>query len=324
MRVLKKSIEHYLVGKSSIKALFEMSDRFDKKLRKDFEKNMAVSYPDINISNLSKVDESDLDDYYFAASYVAEALLLKFIKSNDKIDINNFYFKLNPIFWRQEEACRDWYDDYRLTEWINRTTTWQDNASLILFNGGNSKSEEKLAIKKIKYEGYDGSEDLFEQFYLCKHSKCGCLIFDIGQSVTCWVSMKFKLKLNIDISELYPEYISLLNNTGEHIFYSGVYKLAELMNLDEEVLDALSRDKVLAKYVARHKNISNTRVKELIELEDLEINTSLYNNPKVSKSIKKQLIKSGVIDETQYPLSQRVFDLERNEELYSKSIRLKK
>ena len=301
-----------------------MSDRFDKKLRKEFEKNMAVSYPDINISNLSKVDESDLDDYYFSASIEAEHLLLNFVESNDKIEINNFYFKLNPIFWQQEEAISDWYNDYRLTEWINRTTTWQDNASLILFNGGNNKSDEKLAYKKIRLEGDDGSEDFFEQFYLCKHSKCDCLIFDKGQAVTRWVSMKFKLKLNIDISELYPEYISLLNYRGDYIFYSGVYKLAELMNLDEEVLDALSRDKVLAKYVARHKNISNTRVKELIELADLEINTSLYNNPKVSKSIKKQLIKSGVIDETQYPLSQRVFDLERNEELYSKSIRLKK
>ena len=312
---MKKSLEHYLVGKSSIKALFEMSDKFDNKLRKKFEKSMG---------DLSKVNERDLDDYYFSASYVAEALLLNFIKSNDKIDVNDFYFKLNPIFWQQEEAVRDWYDDYRLTEWINRTTTFNDNASLIFFNGGNNKSQEKLALKKIKLEGYDGSEDFFEKFYLCKHSKCDCIIFDKGQAVTRWVSMKFKLKLNIDISELYPEYISLLNYRGEYIFYSGVYKLAELKNLSDEVLDALSRDKVLAKYVARHKNISNTRVKELFDLDDLEINTSLYSNPKVDKSLKKQLIKRGVIDETRYPLSQRVFDLERNEELYSKSIRLKK
>jgi hypothetical protein len=62
---LTKSTKHYLVGKSSIKALFEMSDRFDKKLRKEFEKNMAVSQPWLNFSNLSKSDESDLDDYYF-------------------------------------------------------------------------------------------------------------------------------------------------------------------------------------------------------------------------------------------------------------------
>jgi len=322
VRVLKKSIEHYLVGKSSIKALFEMSDRFDKNLRKEFEKNMAISHPNINISKLSKVDESDLDDYYFNASYEAEELLLNFIESNDKIDINNFYFKLNPIFFRQEEAFRDWYEDFRLTEWINKTTTFNDNASLIFFNGGNSKSKEKLALKKIRTKGYDGSEYIYKKFFLCEHSKCDCFILDKGQAVN-FLNDK-SLKIYLDISQLYPEYISCLNDPGQYIFYSGVYKMVELENLSEEVLDVLSKDKVLAKYVARHKNISNKLVNRLIKLGDLEINTSLFNNPNVDKGIKKQLISSGVIDENRYPLSQRVFDLEFNEEYDSKYFRLKK
>ena len=326
MRVLKKSIEHYLVGKSSIKALFEMSDRFDKKLRKEFEKNMAVSHPNINFSNLSKSDESDLDDYFFNASYEAEVLLLNFIQSNDKIDINNFYFKLNPIFFRQEEAFRDWYDDYRLTEWINKTSTYNDNASLIFFNGGNNKSKEKLALKKIRIKGYGGSEYISEKFFLCKHSKCDCFILDKGQGVNSLnapIKDKF-LKIYLDISQLYPEYISFLNYSSQYVFYSGVYKMAELGNLSEEVLDVLSRDKVLAKYVARHNNISNKLINRLTKLDDLEINTSLFNNPNVDKSIKKQLISSGVIDENRYPLSQRIFDLEFNEEYDSKYFRLKK
>jgi hypothetical protein len=326
VRVLKKSIEHYLVGKSSIKALFEISDKFDKNLRKEFEKNMAFSHPNINISNLSKVDESDLHNYYFNASYEAEELLLKFIQSNDKIDINNLYFKLNPIFFRQEEAFSDWYDDFRLNEWINNTTTFNDNASLIFFNGGNNKSKEKLAIKKIKIKGYDGSEYIFKKFFLCEHSKCDCFILDKGQAVNSLnAPMKDKfLKIYLDISQLYPEYISFLSDSSQYIFYSGVYKMAELENLSEEVLDVLSQDRVLAKYVARHNNISGKLITKLIKLEDLEINTSLFNNPKVDKGIKKQLLSSGVIDENRYPLSQRIFDLENLGEYDSKYFRLKK
>jgi hypothetical protein len=303
-----------------------MSDRFDKKLRKEFEINMAVSHPNINFSNLSKSDESDLDDYYFNASYEAEALLLDFIESNDKIDINNFYFKLNPIFFRQGEAFRDWYDDFRLNEWINRTTTFTDNASLIFFNGGNNESKEKLALKKIKVKGIAGSVHLFKKFSLCEHSKCDCFILDKGQAVNSLntpISDKL-LKLYLDISQLYPEYISFLNDPGQYIFYSGVYKMVELENLSEEVLDVLSQDRVLAKYVARHNNISGKLITKLIKLEDLEINTSLFNNPKVDKGIKKQLLSSGVIDENRYPLSQRIFDLENLGEYDSKYFRLKK
>ncbi len=329
MRVLKKSKEHYLVGKSSIKALFEMSDRFDKRLRKEFEKNMAVIHPNINISNLSKVDESDLHQYYFNASYEAEELLLKFIQSNDAIDINNLYFKLNPIFFRQEEAFSDWSDDFRLNEWINNTTTFNlfyDSPSLILFNGGNNKSKEKLALKKYKVKGYDGSEYIFKKFFLCEHSKCDCFILEKGQAVNSLnapINDGF-LKIYLDISQLYPEYFSFLDDSSQYIFYSGVYKMVELENLSEEVLDVLSRDKVLAKYVARHKNISNKLVNRLIKLGDLEINTSLFNNPKVDKGIKKQLISRGVIDENRYPLSQRIFDLENIGDYDSKYFRLKK
>ena len=303
-----------------------MSDRFDKNLRKEFEKNMAVSHPNINISNLSKVDESDLHNYYFNASYEAEELLLKFIQSNDKIDINNLYFKLNPIFFRQEEAFSDWYDDFRLNEWINSTTTFNDNASLILFNGGNNKSKEKLALKKIKVKGYDGSEHFFKKFFLCEHSKCDCFILEKGQAVNSLnapINDRY-LKIYLDITQLYPEYFSFLNDSSQYIFYSGVYKMVELENLSEEILDVLSKDKVLAKYVVRHNNISGKLITKLIKLEDLEINTSLFNNPNVDKSIKKQLISSGVIDENRYPLSQRVFDLERIGEYDSKYFRLKK
>jgi hypothetical protein len=303
-----------------------MSDRFDKNLRKEFEKNMAISHPNINISNLSKVDESDLHNYYFNASYEAEELLLKFIQSNDKIDINNLYFKLNPIFFRQEEAFSDWYDDFRLNEWINNTTTFNDNASLILFNGGNNKSKEKLALKKIKVKGYDGSEHFFKKFFLCEHSKCDCFIFEKGQAVNSLnapINDGF-LKIYLDISQLYPEYFSFLNDSSQYIFYSGVYKMVELENLSEEVLDVLSQDRVLAKYVARHNNISGKLITKLIKLEDLEINTSLFNNPKVDKGIKKQLLSSGVIDENRYPLSQRIFDLENLGEYDSKYFRLKK
>ena len=324
MRILTKKIEHYLVGISSIKALFEMSDRFDKRLRKEFEKNMAVSHPNINISNLSKVDESDLDDFYFEASLEAAHLLLNFIESNDKFDITNYYFKLNPIFVQQKEAARDW--DYRLTEWINKTTTFNDNASLIFFNGGNNKSKEKLALKKIRIKGYGGSEYISEKLFLCEHSNCDCFILDNGKGVNSLnAPIKDKiLKIYLDISQLYPEYISFLNDSGQFIFYSGVYKMVELENLSEEVLDVLSRDKVLAKYVARHNNISDKLINKLLKLEDLEINTSLFNNPKVHKSIKRQLISSGVIDEKRYPLSQRIFDLEFFENYDSKYFRLKK
>jgi hypothetical protein len=50
----------------------------------------------------------------------------------------------------------------------------------------------------------------------------------------------------------------------------------------------------------------------------------LFNNPKVDKGIKKQLLSSGVIDENRYPLSQRIFDLENLGEYDSKYFRLKK
>jgi hypothetical protein len=100
--------------------------------------------------------------------------------------------------------------------------------------------------------------------------------------------------------------------------------MVELENLSEEVLDVLSQDRVLAKYVARHNNISGKLITKLIKLEDLEINTSLFNNPKVDKGIKKQLLSSGVIDENRYPLSQRIFDLENLGEYDSKYFRLKK
>ncbi len=303
-----------------------MSDKFDKNLRKEFETNMEVSHPNINISNLSKVNESDLENFYFSASYEAEELLLKFIQSNDKIDINNLYFKLNPIYFRQKEAASDWYDDFRLNEWINNTTTFNDNASLIFFNGGNNKSKEKLALKKIKIKGYDGSEYIYEKFILCNHSKCDCFILNKGQGVNSLnAPMKDKfLKIYLDISQLYPEYLSLLSDSSQYIFYSGVYKMVELENLSEEVLDVLSKDKVLAKYIARHKNISNKLVNRLTKLGNLEVNTSLFNNPRIDKNTKKQLISSGVIDENRYPLSQRIFDLEFNEEYDSKYFRLKK
>ena len=307
-----------------------MSDKFDKNLRKEFEKNMAVkniavSYPNINIRNLSKVDESDLHDYLFEASFEAEHLLLNFVETNDKIDITNFYFKLNPIFVRQKEAARDW--DYRLTEWINKTTNFQDNASLIFFNGGNNKSKERIALKKIKIKAYDGSERLYKQFVLCKHSKCDCIILNKGHALNSSdLSKNHKLFMQIylDISELFPEYIPFLNDSDQYIYYSGVYKIVDLKNLGEEVLDVLSQDRILAKYVARYNNISGKLINKLIKLEDLEINTSLFNNPKVDKSIKKQLISSGVIDENRYPLSQRINDLELMDEYDSKYFRLKR
>ena len=121
-----------------------MSDKFDKKLRKEFEKNMAVSHPNINISNLSKVDESDLHNYYFNASYEAEELLLKFIQSNDKIDINNFYCK--------EDNCQYFLESKGgLSDCIIQNSRLYKNNKLI------SDENAKIKIKKILSKYFSSS-----------------------------------------------------------------------------------------------------------------------------------------------------------------------
>jgi hypothetical protein len=85
--------------------------------------------------------------------------------------------------------------------------------------------------------------------------------------------------------------------------------LVKLENLNHNILDKLSDDYILAKYVARHPKIKEKTISKLVVKNDLEVNTGLYENPYVAKSVKKELLNNGVINEDKYPFFERTPDL---------------
>ena len=279
---MKEIDDIHLSGSSTIRALVGMSEQFDKKLiTRLFDKQVQNDFS--SITDLLNVQFQPEKNYSYVIDK-AESLLLEFIRKNQKPEILDLYFTLNPIFVRSAgeyllfEDTDAWEPDAFLeSEWIAITSNYlwlgANKTSVLFHNSESDNDSDKLSANLNN-----------------KKNQTFC-------------------NYQIDIKELTPEYTDFINNSQDYIFYSGVSELVKLDNLNHNILDKLSDDYILAKYVARHPKINENTVSKLLAKNDLEVNTGLYENPYVAKSVKKELLNNGVINEDKYPFFERTPDL---------------
>ena len=279
---MKEIDDIHLSGSSTIRALVGMSEQFDKKLiTRLFDKQVQNDFS--SITDLLNVQFQPEKNYSYVIDK-AESLLLEFIRKNQKPEILDLYFTLNPIFVRSAgeyllfEDTDAWEPDAFLeSEWIAITSNYlwlgANKTSVLFHNSESNNDSDKLSANLNN-----------------KKNQTFC-------------------NYQIDIKELTPEYTDFINNSQDYIFYSGVSELVKLDNLNHNILDKLSDDYILAKYVARHPKINENTVSKLVAKNDLEVNTGLYENPYVAKSVKKELLNNGVINEDKYPFFERTPDL---------------
>jgi hypothetical protein len=279
---MKEIDDIHLSGSSTIRALVGMSEQFDKKLiTRLFDEQVQNDFS--RITDLLNVQFQPEKNYSYVIDK-AESLILEFIRKNQKPEILDLYFTLNPIFVRFAgeyllfEDTDAWEPDAFLeSEWIAITSNYlclgANKISVLFHNSESDNDSDKLSANLNNKKN---------------HTFCN---------------------YHIDIKELTPEYTDFINNSQDYIFYSGVSELVKLDNLNHNILDKLSDDYILAKYVARHPKIDEKTVSKLVVKNDLEVNTGLYENPYVAKSVKKDLLNNGVINEDKYPFFERTPDL---------------
>lgn len=279
---MKELDDIHLSGSSTIRALVGMSEQFDKKLiTRLLDKQVQNDFS--SITDLLNVQFQPEKNYSYVIGK-AESLLLEFIRKNQKPEILDLYFTLNPIFVRFAgeyllfEDTDAWEPDVFLeSEWIAITSNYlwlgANKTSVLFHNSESDNDSDKLSANLNNKKN---------------HTFCN---------------------YQIDTKELTPEYSEFINNSQDYIFYSGVSELVKLENLNHNILDKLSDDYILAKYVARHPKIKEKTISKLVVKNDLEVNTGLYENPYVAKSVKKELLNNGVINEDKYPFFERTPDL---------------
>ena len=146
---MKEIDDIHLSGSSTIRALVGMSDQFDKKLiTRLFDKQVQNDFS--SITDLLNVQFQPEKNYSYVIDK-AESLLLEFIRKNQKPEILDLYFTLNPIFVRSAgeyllfEDTDAWEPDAFLeSEWIAITSNYLwlgANKTSVLFHNSESDND---------------------------------------------------------------------------------------------------------------------------------------------------------------------------------------
>lgn len=295
-------VEHTLIGSNSIQALKKMSQSFDNSFYQQY---------------LEKVSDSDNE----VDAHLAQEILIEFIKNNQTKLILNAFYSLNPIFVEiKEYLFSEEYLNILDLEWIIATSNinYLDIRSriLIIYNHKINHKDRKFKIA-VNKSGIESSDYQDKALYLCNHIDNNCECFYVSEfehlrNISFLPDYRAKqatFRLYLDWNSVFPEFKDYLIDPTSYVYYSGAYHLVHLENTDAQLLDNLSNDFLLAKYVARHSNTSEKTLNRLLSLENIEVNTGIYYNPRATKSLKLKALNQGIINESKYALETRTKDL---------------